>query len=207
METGAGVKSAYTSLTLCQNFKKELGLFLVLMNVLWTRNRPVAHFIQVETRLLMQPFLLYYVNCVVLTLTSTLIIRISAQPRISAHLGQAHILKAEKVNKRPPPPAPNQTQISAHPHPTHLSDNEIEIEIESTNKRLPRGGSFCSEYFTETPLCYFFAFFLFAFTDCFVAKYKTHYTCWKWWKLNKRPLSRSKNLISAQGGSLLRSRY
>ena len=94
----------------------------------------------------MQPFLLYYVNCVVLTLTSTLIIRISAQPRISAHLGQAHILKAEKVNKRPPPPAPNQTQISAHPHPTHLSDNEIEIEIESTNKRLPRGGSFCSEY-------------------------------------------------------------
>ena len=160
MET-AGVKSALhnASLTLCQNFKKELGLFLVLMNVLWTRHRPVAHFIQVETRLLMQPFLLYYVNCVVLTLTSTLIIRISAQPRISAHLGQAHILKAEKVNKRPPPPAPNQTQISAHPHPTHLSDNEIEIEIESTNKRLPRGGSFCSGYFTETPLCYFFAFF------------------------------------------------
>ena len=63
-------------------------------------------------------------------LTSTVIIRISAQPRISAHLEQAHILKAEKVNKRPPPPAPNQTQISAHPHPTHLSDNEIEIEIE-----------------------------------------------------------------------------
>ena len=159
METGAGVKSAYTSLTLCQNFKKELGLFLVLMNVLWTRDRPIAHFIQVETRLLMQPILLYYVNCVVLMLTSTVIIRISAQPRISAHLEQAHILKAEKVNKRPPPPAPNQTQISAHPHPTHLSDNEIEIEIESTNKRLPRGGSFCSEYFTETPLCYFFAFF------------------------------------------------
>ena len=94
----------------------------------------------------MQPILLYYVNCVVLMPTSTVIIRISAQPRISALLEQAHILKAEKVNKRPPPPAPNQTQISAHPHPTHLSDNEIEIEIESTNKRLPRGGSFCSEY-------------------------------------------------------------
>ena len=47
---------------------------------------PVADFIQVETRLVMQPFLLYYVDCVVLMLASTVIIRISAQPRISAHL-------------------------------------------------------------------------------------------------------------------------
>ena len=31
----------------------------------------------------------------------TVFIRISAQPRISAHLEQAPILKAEKVNKRP----------------------------------------------------------------------------------------------------------
>ena len=52
----------------------------------------------------------------------------SAQPRISAHLEQAPILKAEKVNKRPasnkrpPPPPANQTQISAHPHPTHLRE-------------------------------------------------------------------------------------
>ena len=68
----------------------------------------------------------------------TVFIRISAQPRISAHLEYAPILKVEKVNKRPasnkrpppPPPPPNQTQISAHLHPTHLSDNEIEIEIE-----------------------------------------------------------------------------
>ena len=51
----------------------------------------------------------------------TIFIRISAQPRISAHLEWAPIPKAEKVNKRPPPPPPNQTQISAHPYPTHLS--------------------------------------------------------------------------------------
>ena len=99
----------------------------------------------------MQPILLYYVNCVVLMLTSTVIIRISAQPRISALLEQAHILKAEKVNKRPPPPAPNQTQISAHPHPTHLSDNEIEIEIESTNKRLPPRREFLLRVFYRNP--------------------------------------------------------
>ena len=48
---------------------------------------------------------------------NTVFIRISAQPRISAHLGWALILKAEKVNKRPPPTPPNQTQISAHPTP------------------------------------------------------------------------------------------
>ena len=47
----------------------------------------------------------------------------SAQPRISAHLEYAPILKAEKVNKRPalnkrpPPLPPNQTQISAQPTP------------------------------------------------------------------------------------------
>ena len=52
----------------------------------------------------------------------TVFIRISAQPLISAHLEEAPILKAEKVNKRPPLPPPNQTQISAHPHPTHLSE-------------------------------------------------------------------------------------
>ena len=34
-------------------------------------------------------------------LIDTVFIRISAQPRISAHLEQAPILKAEKVNKRP----------------------------------------------------------------------------------------------------------
>ena len=37
---------------------------------------------------------------------------ISAQPRISAHLELAPILKAEKVNKRPPP--------TPHPHPLLL---------------------------------------------------------------------------------------
>ena len=55
-------------------------------------------------------------------LTLTVFIRISAQPRISAHLKQAPIPKAEKVNKRPLPPPHNHTQISAHPHPTHLSE-------------------------------------------------------------------------------------
>ena len=34
----------------------------------------------------------------------TVSIRIGAQPRISAHLEKAPILKAEKVNKRPLPP-------------------------------------------------------------------------------------------------------
>ena len=58
----------------------------------------------------------------------TVFIRISAEPRISAHLESAPILKAEKFNKRPasnkrpPPPPPNQTQISTHPHPTQLSE-------------------------------------------------------------------------------------
>ena len=49
--------------------------------------------------------------------TLTVFIRISAQPRTSAHLEYAPILKAEKFNKRPPPPhlPPPQTQISAHP--------------------------------------------------------------------------------------------
>ena len=65
---------------------------------------------------------------------------ISAQPRISAHLELAPILKAEKVNKRPPPPrhptlTPSSSQsnsntVRAYPHPTHVSDNEIKIEIE-----------------------------------------------------------------------------
>ena len=36
-----------------------------------------------------------------LTLRNTVFIRISAQPRISAHLEEVSILKAEKVNKRP----------------------------------------------------------------------------------------------------------
>ena len=68
----------------------------------------------------------------------TVFIRISAQPGISAHLEQAPILKAEKVNKRQasnkrpraPPLPSNQTQISAHLHPTHLSDNDIVIKLE-----------------------------------------------------------------------------
>ena len=60
----------------------------------------------------------------------TVFIRISAQPRISAHLEYAPILKAEKFNKRPPPA-----------HPAHLSDNQIEIEL-SSNNRLPQRCSF-----------------------------------------------------------------
>ena len=63
---------------------------------------------------------------------------ISAQPRISTHLELAPILKAEKVNKRPPPhptltPSSSQSNsntVRAYPHPTHVSDNEIKIEIE-----------------------------------------------------------------------------
>ena len=71
------------------------------------------------------------------TLSYTVFIAISAQPRISAHLEKAPILKAEIViklptpNKRPPPPPPHPIKISVHPHPhpTDLSDNDIEIEI------------------------------------------------------------------------------
>ena len=56
---------------------------------------------------------------------------ISAQPRISAHLELAPILKAEKVNKRHPLLLPIKfNTVSAYPHPTHVSDNEIKIEIE-----------------------------------------------------------------------------
>ena len=68
----------------------------------------------------------------------TVFIRISAQPRISAHLERVPILKSEKVNKRPASNkrapgtlSPSQSNsVSAHPHLTYLSDNEIEIEIE-----------------------------------------------------------------------------
>ena len=69
------------------------------------------------------------------TLSYTVFIAVSAQPRISAHLEKAPILKAEIViklptpNKRPPPPPHLPIKISVHPHPTHLSDNDIEIEI------------------------------------------------------------------------------
>ena len=42
----------------------------------------------------------------------TVFIRISAQPRISAHLEYAPILKAEKVNKRP---ASNKRPPQPHP--------------------------------------------------------------------------------------------
>ena len=59
----------------------------------------------------------------------TVFIQINAQPRISANLEKAPILKAEKVNKRPAlnkrpprPPPPNQTQVSAHPHTTQFSE-------------------------------------------------------------------------------------
>ena len=65
------------------------------------------------------------------TLSYTVFIAISAQPRISAHLEKAPILKAEIVikrpasNKRPPHPLPLPIKISVHPHPTHLSDHDM----------------------------------------------------------------------------------
>ena len=58
---------------------------------------------------------------------------ISAQPRISGHFELAPILKAEKVNKRPPNPPSSLllpikfNTVSAYPHPTHVSDNELKM--------------------------------------------------------------------------------
>ena len=53
------------------------------------------------------------------TLSYTVFIAVSAQPRISAHLEKAPILKAEIVIKRPPPPPPppNQNKRPPPPHP------------------------------------------------------------------------------------------
>ena len=85
---------------------------------------------------------------------TTVFIRISAQPRISAH------------------PTPTETQISSLPHPTLLYDvghrggstREFTYSLEwqrdwnwnwiSTNKRLSPKAEFSSVYFTETLLCY-----------------------------------------------------
>ena len=59
------------------------------------------------------------------TLSYTVFIAISAQPRISAHLEKAPILKVEIVikppatNKRPPPPPPPPNQ-NKRPPPPHL---------------------------------------------------------------------------------------
>ena len=89
----------------------------------------------------------------------TVFIRICAQPRISALLEKAPILKAEKVNKRPPPtpphflPTPTQTQISAQPLPL------------PPKKGLPRRRSFL-QCFAETLLCYIFAFCYYHLLSC-----------------------------------------
>ena len=76
---------------------------------------------------------------------NTVFIRISAQLRTSAHLEQAPILKAEKVNrrpasnKRPPPPHPTSLPNSnKHPLPSRYHPQKGI----STNKRLPRRQSF-----------------------------------------------------------------
>ena len=63
------------------------------------------------------------------TLSYAVFIAISAQPRISAHLEKAPILKAEIATKRPapnkcppPPPAPsNQNKRPPPPHPLKLN--------------------------------------------------------------------------------------
>ena len=81
----------------------------------------------------------------------TVFIRISSQPRISAHLEYAPILKAETVNKRPasnkrpPPPPPNQSQISAHPHPTYLSESIL-------IKDFPKDGVFFIVFYRNLAL-------------------------------------------------------
>ena len=101
-------------------------------------------------------------------------------------------------------------RISAHLHPTpppfnsHSNSNKRPLLSRyhpkkgiSTNLRLPRRRSFLQSVLQKP---WFVTSSRFVITIYrFLAKY-TNYTCWKWWKFNKRPLSRSKNLISAQGG-------
>ena len=53
---------------------------------------------------------------------TTVFIRISAQPRISAHLEQAPILKAEKFNKRP--------ASNKHPPPLHLPPHQTQTQTQ-----------------------------------------------------------------------------
>ena len=95
-----------------------------------------------------------------------------------------------------------QSRISAHPHPTpfHLPTEENWIRA---NKRLRRKRSFLQSILPKTLLCNIFEFCYYHLL--FVCKINIlHF--FKLWKFNKRPasnkrpLSRSKNLISAQGG-------
>ena len=109
----------------------------------------------------------------------TVFIRISAQSRISA-----------------------QARISAHPHPTpfHLPTEENWIRA---NKRLRRKRSFLQSILPKTLLCNIFQFCYYHLLFFCKINILHFFKLWKFNKRpasNKRPLSRSKNLISAQGG-------
>ena len=112
---------------------------------------------------------------------------INAQPRTSAH--------------PTPPPAPlTQNQISAPSHPTPFPFHPPKNWI-STNKRLSEDKAFCWVFYRNLALLHLCVLLL-----PFVAKKKNILHLLKWWKCNKCPasnkrsLSRSKNLLSAQGG-------
>ena len=108
---------------------------------------------------------------------ATVFIRISAQPRISAHLEKAPILKAEKVNKRPasnkrpplPNPTPTQTEIGAQPLTPTTPQKGI-----STNNRLARRRSFLQSVLQKP--CFVTSSRFVITIYCFLAKY-TYYTC------------------------------
>ena len=140
----------------------------------------------------------------------TVFIRISAQPRVSAHLASKH--PSERQNKL----------ISAHPTPlpptkTPLRDNKRPYWRRSFLQSILQKPCFVTSllfvftvYYNRSSKMNYFIYFTSVY--CFVAKY-TYCTCWEWWKFNKRPASnmhaptsnkrppsRSKNLISTQGG-------
>ena len=104
--------------------------------------------------------------------TGLVFIRISTQPRISAHLEKAPILKAEKVNKRPPlpnpTPTPTQTEIGAQPLTPTTPQKGI-----STNNRLARRRSFLQSVLQKP--CFVTSSRFVITIYCFVAKY-TCYT-------------------------------
>ena len=87
-----------------------------------------------------------------------------------------------------------------------LISQELRVFTIKLNKYWSLATVFSSEHFTATLLCYIFAFCYYHLLFCCKINW-TYYTCWKWWKFNKRPASnkrppsRSKNLIIARAVS------
>ena len=96
----------------------------------------------------------------------TVFIRISAQPRISAH---PH-----------PTPPPSHSHSNKRPLPSRYHPKKGI----STYLRLPPRRSFLKSVLQKP--CFVTSSRCVITIYCFLAKY-TYYTCWKWWKFNKRP--------------------